>query len=33
MTEIQNSKHAQNIGKCTYENGFGHWILEFVICL
>ncbi len=33
ITEIQNPKPAQDIGKRTYQNSFGHWILEFVICL
>jgi hypothetical protein len=29
-SQISNSKHAQDIGKRNYQNGFGHWILEFV---
>jgi len=32
MTKIQNPKHDQDIEKRTY-HCFGHWILEFVICL
>ena len=33
MTEIQNPKLTQDIEKRVYRNCFGHWTLEFEICL